>query len=788
LCSGSIWRGGHGVISGNLSGGGMKPVFGQDIRMYEWNLAVLPDGSRVLGVRCLDYPADDFTRAMRMDETNEAEGGLFFIDPAGKARCVSAADRADALRGDIVYAIVPWQKDDQKWLCTNLGLELLNRDNAVTAHFARSKGLLANRVLGGVECRGKFYFACAYDKAGGGLIVFDPVSSAFTALLRQDGLDSNKVVSVTAKESTLTLTYGSEISLDGIEGPQRARPGTFDVETGQYKSGGPMMATRQDDTRGLRKQPRELVPYLGGHLLSRLQAGEKEFLCGTRGLVVRQPGAAAPPPLKELGANLVNAPPAKEKEAGFRPGQLITSPEDLAQALKDPNPDARASALTKLPRHWDSDVYWEVGACREGDAYLKLISSQVQDPDMCVRYRAFCLLLCSPNDQKIIPLLRRYLEDKVRYLQEAAAIELARRGQFPNMKLLEEVAANWNEIQRPDFGNIFIVDLVNQDRIEEALSLHATPEVFGILVKHLPRLNQDGSRSKIYSQLGAALRQYPEAAGILLKAKSPKADEYSEHLVFILAVFKNAGKEMLPVLHQALENQDPVVSANAARACGVIGDSSSIPPLMKALDIEVMRNAVVWALGELKAKEAQPRLIALYGPVVEEMQSRYGRRGFLSQAEEEEFNRQLKPGTILEAIRKIGADTAGEFFRNVSAKKGWDQRTAAEALAEGAPAEREQNLAALKELLGSEDRKVRVSAVVSMFILGYEPAQKQILEWLGGQNADTAGECIKQLARVQPPAKLEFAREALNTYVNDPGTVQGYRLEAIKLFRTLNRR
>ena len=54
--------------------------------------------------------------------------------------------------------------------------------------------------------------------------------------------------------------------------------------------------------------------------------------------------------------------------------------------------------------------------------------------------------------------------------------------------------------------------------------------------------------------------------------------------------------------------------SNAARALGAIRDRRSIEPLIEALDLEsgLSRRSIVWALGELRAEAALPRLAKLY--------------------------------------------------------------------------------------------------------------------------------------------------------------------------------
>ena len=123
--------------------------------------------------------------------------------------------------------------------------------------------------------------------------------------------------------------------------------------------------------------------------------------------------------------------------------------------------------------------------------------------------------------------------------------------------------------------------------------------------------HDEGCRA-IFTALGDSLCRHPEAADLLLAAYTPSYDPGPDsnygQTRFAQEIFKFAGKKMLPTLHKALQSDDRVVRSNAARACGEMGDPSSIPRLIEALNLEsgLSRASIVWALGELKAKDALP--------------------------------------------------------------------------------------------------------------------------------------------------------------------------------------
>jgi len=150
---------------------------------------------------------------------------------------------------------------------------------------------------------------------------------------------------------------------------------------------------------------------------------------------------------------------------------------------------------------------------------------------------------------------------------------------------------------------------VNADDLYQFLSKDATPAIFALFLEYPPFIS-DGIT---YPQLGASLRRHPEAAALLLMAKEDKQGqiwprEYARH------VFRCAGKPILPILHKALSNADALERSNAARACGSIGDRSSLPYLLQALDLGDIHYAasVVAALGNVSPAGALPRLAAFY--------------------------------------------------------------------------------------------------------------------------------------------------------------------------------
>jgi len=78
------------------------------------------------------------------------------------------------------------------------------------------------------------------------------------------------------------------------------------------------------------------------------------------------------------------------------------------------------------------------------------------------------------------------------------------------------------------------------------------------------------------------------------------------------------------------------------------------------------------------------------------------------------------------------------------------------------------NLPILRNLLADPAAEVRISAAVSLLILGQEDVSKPILAWLESPNSRESWPTARELCRVQDAKKLQFARKALQQLVAEP--------------------
>ena len=302
-----------------------------------------------------------------------------------------------------------------------------------------------------------------------------------------------------------------------------------------------------------------------------------------------------------------------------RTQELTKSLREEAAHVHFPNPISVAQ-LKELVTHTNRYVRANALAAamtpvlQGGDEYVPILADCVRNPYSHVRSTAVWLLSRSKGDA-VLPPLRQALDDSDPYIRAVAALALANHGEVPALSFFEDIIQrNYGFGNFPYGADSSIGVEADAVRAYAALAPHADRKIFEFLVQRPPPNHDD--IKKLYPALGASLRRHPDAADILLTVQD--TERWGPLRAFVQAIFQQAGKEMLPTLHRALASPDRVVRSNAARACGAIGDPSSIPYLIQALDMEsgLARASIVWALGELKARESLPRLAELYADAV----------------------------------------------------------------------------------------------------------------------------------------------------------------------------
>ena len=691
---------------------------------------------------------------------------------------------------DAVWAVLFDDARKQDWLCVGAGLTVMPRDGSSFRHFGNAEGLTLGPMLDGVELGGKLYFASAWDDHRGSLSVYDPETGVFTSRFRSDGMDSNKVVGLAVKDGKLEVRYGVEHPADDTKND--LPPGQFDPATGQFTSGGKERIT---PVQGKLPAPaiNGTLPVLGGPAYKSYQRDGKTWHCGGRGLVIfsgtKAPSLTiAPMRVKRIPSEIEIS---REEAKKIKIPDPITA-KQLKELVKHPNPNVRFRAVKASYAAVTSD---------QADVFAPILLNSVNDKFPYVRAIAIWNLSQCENPAAIAPL-REALDDTDPFIRSMATIAIAKLGEVPPLEHFK-IAIKYSDKNRSfpyDDDSSFSVGVSEQD-IFTSLARHADRKIFEFLVT-LPPPNLYYVEP-FYPAFGKSLRKHPDAASVLLAVQDK--DRNGSWQTFVPAVFQHAGKEMLPILHEALTSGERVVRSNAARACGAIGDASSIPHLLRALDMEsgLSRASIVWALGELKANEAVPKLIALHqsernaensrgegaGLLVQNVatinQGAYTNLSNLNTIEsdwdelksstqprprdlvgEEEL---LTPEHILKAVDKIGGAGAQAFYRVLIAATDTEDRMAAiVGLAEVEPAGREENLVILRRLLADPEREVRTSAWVSLHSLG-EPGFSKVLR---KSDPEERNELLKQMNRLPMPllqplrADLEF----ISTEQEEAGT------------------
>jgi HEAT repeat protein/tetratricopeptide (TPR) repeat protein len=771
-----------------------EPVYVRQIDGDRWTLLALPDGARLIGANDsyttrYEYPREDWPFRDIIWDRRLGQDGMYFVDADGDRTRLASQTFGDSVLGDRVFAVVPntgdalWLDNKETWLCTDLGVSLLDDRHRVRTNFTREDGLCGNRVPTGVAADGKIYFGSGWGDNGGGLIVADPKTRVFTAFYQADGLGTDKIAWLEKDGNALKVTYDVEYGRGNNSFNYRVfQPNRYDPIAGRSVSTAiPTSLDQRSAHAAIAKRERDeriATPYLGGFIIREQTVGDTKYICGTRGLVIVDADAEIQPPrIEELTPQVTADPHVMLQALANQKSIRINSPTDFARYVDDENPYVRARAV-EFVAHL---------ARKAPQPYLPPLRKLLKDELPGNRLRAV-KLLGELGDKPDVKPIEQLLADPDRRIREAATIALVRLGEQPDFPALAKL------LERRTDSN-------DQFEILGALAKHAEPEAFELLLKHPLHTDEYEPRDKIYETIRQSLLKNPKLADVLLSAYNEDRDPGPESNYgatrFAQEVFERTGVEMLPVLHEALKSENRVIRSNAARACGAIKDPSSKEPLLAALDLEsgLSRGSIVWALGELRAKEILPRLAEFYVDARNDERRgqqagyRYAQSAWQMQSQFESISRLdaiatdydeltqiaapepirpkaneplLTPKIILAAVAKIGPESSQQFYRTLAGEDDTEaRREAAARLAEGGEADRERNLTILTNLWADSDIMVRMTAGVSLLILGETYPEKQILIWLDSGEPYPQSQLIVQLERIADGKKLAFARDAL---------------------------
>jgi hypothetical protein len=364
-----------------------------------------------------------------------------------------------------------------------------------------------------------------------------------------------------------------------------------------------------------------------------------------------------------------------------------------------------------------------------------------------------------------------------------------------------------DELREFAFGDNDLMTITeNQiDRIcLSAASRHPTQVLMWFLYDppQIESLDDDDPKKLVVDELVASVRRDQATVDFLLAYRDfSNNDEWNARNSFIGDLFRMAGSNVLPKIHQALKNSDYLIRGNAAFACEEIGDPSSVVPLAEAIRLgsQYSRSRILSALKELPRSAALPALWDLYAETAKS-ELHFNLRGLgqygggTSEGVYEPFDsleltmerweflcrQNLSPQQLLddqqcriatdeifELIEEADIGLSQTFFRSVVLMKvGSDfaariiehRRKAVRYLCNADRADRELNIEVLRNSLKNHDHEIRTSAAVSLIRLGNNAGQATVLEELRSFNADQTLFALCELGRLNA-TQSEFARD-----------------------------
>ncbi|HBC88879.1 MAG TPA: hypothetical protein DCZ94_18200 [Lentisphaeria bacterium] len=771
------------------------------VHATRWYLMKTSDGRSVLAAQpsdSYDYKYGQNDNSHGYSQMKDYPGGLYLISKDGDAEKISGGD--GSIPGIHVYSILNESPSGRKWICTDYGLSVVNKADRLIGNFTVSDGLPANIFFSGCSFKERLYFATGFGDHGGGLLVFNPETFVFHSYFDSDGLATNKLADVKVSEGGqgLKVKYGPEYMREADFRYRLYPESVFNPGNAPYWANAkPKYISREEaeDGNGLKKAKYEKMPYIGGAKISQQEFDGKIYICGTRGLVVAEKGASLVGcRYSELNPKLTGSEDRKflEEAKSIR----WKDSQSLKKYLDSGNPYLKAEAI--IASQGDA----------EGNpkAFIPVLSAALDDPNQYVRGSALIVLM-RMKDKNAIDPLRKCLKSEDEYFRSVAAISLARLGSPVELPVYEGILKQKNSGCLYYGAGMTGGGGTNKQDVFEALASCADKEVFKMLMKYPLGSDDYEPRQKVFVELGKSLLKHPDAAPVLLEAypeSDPGPDSNYGEAIFSQKVFKYAGKDILPILHKALESENRVVRSNAARACGEIRDNSSIPYLIKALDFEsgLSQASIIWALGKLKSKEALPIIISAYPEIKKEKESRSNQGYLFAQAVSEartryDYLRDIKAigkewgeimvsntklpinpakneflistKVLVGAVRDIGPELSQDFFRGLAADSDSDAREeAAECLSMCNPGDIQQNIKTLQNML-DDNIYVSSKAAGSLLLLGDTKVQGFVLKCLSSQDKNTVDRMMFQLEDVndKDPAKLSFAHGRLEEISKD---------------------
>jgi HEAT repeat protein len=249
-----------------------------------------------------------------------------------------------------------------------------------------------------------------------------------------------------------------------------------------------------------------------------------------------------------------------------------------------------ADEIIRLLESWSFERQWDIEQIRLSAPILEIASALRTSTRPAVRY-LLCSILGERADAAAIPVLTEALQDVSRRVRKAAASALAEIEAFQDTKLdaseiirLLDEEIGWG----PNYRKIAIRASTN-----EVIAAIKKCSSYGIRNQLCYLLGKRWDETAVPALIDALSDASPEvratAADSLGRIGSPSAGE---------AVFR----------HFEREEEDDAVRRELAATLGSVDYRPAIPALIQALDAPELRASAAWALGRLKAVEAESAL------------------------------------------------------------------------------------------------------------------------------------------------------------------------------------
>lgn len=706
---------------------------------------------------------------------------LWRVSDTGERTLLTEDGAGDLISSDAVISVVPDGATGERWLCTTGGISRLDATNRVLATYSRRDGLIGDRILAGVAGNDHLHFASGWSYRAGGLVCLDRKSGVFTALVKSDGLASNKLAGISMEGDKLKLVYGiEEATGNPFNGYRFYAPSLIDPNAIRFHADHepvkqhPVRTALEKKRKYERDRKRDAL--LQALIIDEQIIGTERFTMTTLGLAITAKDDELPAlEFEKLETSLIIDQELVLERIADSKKLYAKTTEDALRLLDTENPYQQYRVMFRNGYRIRTEL----------DGLVDAIIAQTRNRLPKAREMA-AELLGHMGDAKALPALKKLLEDEDGKVMQSAALAMGRLRAPADIGVYRQMLKGRS-------------DSTTKERVCDALADVPSPEVMKLLLDYPMTADNYEDRQKIFARLGATVRTHPELTDVFLKAQNldqdigPRANWGRTR--FAQEVLSHAGEGLLITLHKKLQSENRIVRANAARACGAIGSTSSIHPLLAALDLEsgLSRGAIVWAIGELKATEALPTLIKIYTDATNDAkrhshtgyrfmqmsgheQARFESMSNLAslKADFDELERSpqkqvydprkseflLTPGVVIEAVGKIG--NADAFYRSLAGEKDSGHRQeAAIQLVKNPGSQCDETNRILVALLADPRQEVRLTAAVSLIILGQDLGQKRVLAWLTFKDAQNHWQVIQELDRVKDGAKLTFIKSML---------------------------